>query len=122
MNTVTATTENGHLAALKHAYERWDKSKGTSVDEWMALLGDDIKFNSIAAGAAHVAYMTTYDRKQALRKAFMATMKDPGFLADAEKLKLDVSASDGEGVEKLFARFFSYPQSAVDKAVASMRD
>ena len=70
MNTVTATTENGHLAALKHAYERWDKSKGTSVDEWMALLGDDIKFNSIAAGAAHVAYMTTYDRKQALRSYF----------------------------------------------------
>jgi tripartite-type tricarboxylate transporter receptor subunit TctC len=62
------------------------------------------------------------DRKQALRDAFMATVKDSAFLADAAKLKLDVSASDGEGVEKLFARFFSYPKSAVDKAVASMRD
>lgn len=62
------------------------------------------------------------DRKQALRSAFMTTMKDQAFLADADKLKLDVSASDGEGVEKLFARFFSYPKSAVDKAVASMRD
>ena len=62
------------------------------------------------------------DRKNALRAAFMATMKDPAFLADAQKGKLDVSASDGEGVEKLFAKFFSYPKSAVEKAVASMRD
>lgn len=62
------------------------------------------------------------DRKQALRAAFMATMKDPAFLADADKLKLDVSASDGEGVEKLFARFFGYPKSAVDKAVAAMKE
>ena len=50
----------------------------------------------------------------------MATMKDRAFLADAEKLKLDVSPSNGEGVEKLFARFFGYPKSAVDKAVASI--
>jgi tripartite-type tricarboxylate transporter receptor subunit TctC len=62
------------------------------------------------------------DRKRALRAAFTATMKDPAFLADAKKLRLDVSASDGEGVEKLFARFFSYPKSAVEKAVAAMRD
>jgi tripartite-type tricarboxylate transporter receptor subunit TctC len=62
------------------------------------------------------------DRKQALRAAFTTTMKDPAFLADAKKLRLDVSAADGEGVEKLFARFFSYPKSAVEKAVAAMRD
>ncbi len=62
------------------------------------------------------------DRKTALRKAFMATMSDPTFKAEADKLNLDITPSDGEGVEKLFARFFSYPKSVVDKAVAAMKE
>jgi tripartite-type tricarboxylate transporter receptor subunit TctC len=62
------------------------------------------------------------DRKQALRKAFMDTMKDPTFAAEAGKLQLDITPSDGEGVEKLFARFFSYPKPVVEKAVAAMKE
>ncbi|MFN4282182.1 MAG: Bug family tripartite tricarboxylate transporter substrate binding protein [Alphaproteobacteria bacterium] len=62
------------------------------------------------------------DRKQALRKAFMDTMQDKTFLADADKLRLDITPSDGEGVEKLFARFFSYPKTVVAKAVAAMKE
>jgi tripartite-type tricarboxylate transporter receptor subunit TctC len=62
------------------------------------------------------------DRKGALRAAFLATMKDPKFTAEADKLGLDVTPSDGEGVEALFQRFFSYPQAVVDKAVAAMRE
>lgn len=62
------------------------------------------------------------ERKQALRKAFMATMTDKTFLADADKLKLDITPSDGEGVEKLFSRFFGYPKAVIEKAVAAMRE
>ncbi len=60
------------------------------------------------------------DRAKALRAAFMATMKDPAFLADAEKMKLDITPYAGEEVEKLVVRFFSYPKELVEKAVAAM--
>jgi tripartite-type tricarboxylate transporter receptor subunit TctC len=36
------------------------------------------------------------ERLAALRRAFDATMKDPAFLADAEKSKMDISAMTGE--------------------------
>jgi tripartite-type tricarboxylate transporter receptor subunit TctC len=38
------------------------------------------------------------DRAKALQTAFMAMTKDPGFLADAHKLNLDVSPIDGAAV------------------------
>ncbi len=38
------------------------------------------------------------DRAQALQAAFMATTKDPGFVADAQKLNLDVSPISGDAV------------------------
>jgi tripartite-type tricarboxylate transporter receptor subunit TctC len=60
------------------------------------------------------------DRKAALRAAFMATMADAAFRADAQKMKLDITPSDGEWVERLFAKFFSYPKRVVDNAVAAM--
>jgi hypothetical protein len=41
------------------------------------------------------------DRVNALRRAFDATMKDKEFLADAEKLKLDVDPLTGEQVTAL---------------------
>ena len=62
------------------------------------------------------------DRKQTLRKAFMDTMNDKTFLADADKLRLDITPSDGEGVERLFSRFFGYPKAVVEKAVAAMKE
>lgn len=69
------TTADRNVEALRHAYKCWHDSKGASVDDWMALLDDDIKFNSIAAGAAHVAYMSNYDKKQALRGYFEGLAK-----------------------------------------------
>lgn len=41
------------------------------------------------------------ERVAALRSAFAATMKDPDFLADAEKLRLDVAPTSGERLQKL---------------------
>jgi tripartite-type tricarboxylate transporter receptor subunit TctC len=43
---------------------------------------------------------TPKDRVQILRKAFTETMKDPEFLADAEKSRLDMSPLTGEELEK----------------------
>jgi len=43
---------------------------------------------------------TPKERVQALRKAFSATMSDPGFLADAERANLDIAPLSGEELEK----------------------
>ncbi len=41
------------------------------------------------------------DRADALRSAFMATMKDKAFLAEADKLRLDVSPIDHNRILEL---------------------
>jgi tripartite-type tricarboxylate transporter receptor subunit TctC len=43
---------------------------------------------------------TPKDRLELLRKAFAATMKDPDFMAEAEKSKLETTFVSGEEVEK----------------------
>ena len=59
----------------------------------------------VSAAEVGTAFFTTpgapADRVEALRRAFDATMKDPEFLADAEKTKLTVGAMTGEELQKL---------------------
>jgi hypothetical protein len=55
-----------------------------------------------------------------LRAAFMKTMNDPAFLADAEKLKIEIQPTSGEEVEKIVKRFFSYPKTVMTRAIAAM--
>jgi hypothetical protein len=45
------------------------------------------------------------DRLQTLRRAFMDTMKDAEFLADAEKSKVLIDPMSGDEVEKTVNRF-----------------
>ncbi len=48
-----------------------------------------------------------------MRRAFDATMKDPAFLADAEKAKVDVDAMTGEQVAKLVDEAMMTPKDVV---------
>jgi tripartite-type tricarboxylate transporter receptor subunit TctC len=49
---------------------------------------------------------TPKERVQILRKAFTDTMKDPEFIADAHKAKLDLSPLSGDELEKIVASFY----------------
>ncbi|MGH7833451.1 MAG: Bug family tripartite tricarboxylate transporter substrate binding protein [Candidatus Binatia bacterium] len=49
---------------------------------------------------------TPKERVGLLRKAFVETLKDPEFIADAKKSKLDIDALTGEEVEKIVAGLF----------------
>jgi tripartite-type tricarboxylate transporter receptor subunit TctC len=53
------------------------------------------------------------ERAAALRAAFMAMCRDPEFLADAHKAKLDISPIDGEAVRALLARAAAAPADVV---------
>ncbi len=51
-----------------------------------------------------------------LRDAFMATVKDPEFLADAEKSRLDVTASPGERVQDVVEKLYATPKETIKRA------
>lgn len=58
---------------------------------------------------------------QLLRTAFDATMRDPQFLADAEKSSLEISPASGLKVQGLVQAFYATPKHIVDKARAAIR-
>jgi tripartite-type tricarboxylate transporter receptor subunit TctC len=61
------------------------------------------------------------DRAEALRKAFMDTMKDPDFLSDAEKSQLEINPVAGADVEKLVKEILTTPKALADKAAEFIR-
>jgi tripartite-type tricarboxylate transporter receptor subunit TctC len=61
------------------------------------------------------------ERREALRAAFTATMKDPQFLADADKTKIDIAPMTGVQVERFIARVSSLPPATIARAKQAMR-
>jgi tripartite-type tricarboxylate transporter receptor subunit TctC len=49
---------------------------------------------------------TPKERLQVLQRAFMATLKDPKFLADAEKSRLEINPIDAPTIEKMIADLY----------------
>jgi tripartite-type tricarboxylate transporter receptor subunit TctC len=56
------------------------------------------------------------DRLKALRDGLVATMKDKDFLAEAEKVGLEIDPASAEEVEQLLVRFAAYPPEVFRKA------
>ena len=56
------------------------------------------------------------DRAEALRKAFMETLADPVFMADAEKAQLEVNPVAGDDLQKLVAEVYRTPPEVAKKA------
>ena len=61
------------------------------------------------------------DRAETLRKAFLATLKDPEFLAEADKLKLEVTPVPGERVQQIVHDIYTTPPEVVQKAAALVK-
>jgi tripartite-type tricarboxylate transporter receptor subunit TctC len=59
---------------------------------------------------------TSPDNIKILRAAFDATMADPQFLADAEKMKVSITPLSGQKVQDLVARLFATPKDIVERA------
>ena len=56
-----------------------------------------------------------------VRNAFAATMKDPEFIADAKKMKLDVHPEDGAKLEALIRHIYATPKNIVDQVSALIK-
>ena len=61
-------------------------------------------------------------RLQALRRAFDATMKDPAYLAEADKLKIEVDPLSGEEVTALVEQVSRTPAETVARVRAAMEN
>jgi tripartite-type tricarboxylate transporter receptor subunit TctC len=62
------------------------------------------------------------DRVKALREAFMATMKDPEFLADTGKLQLNIDPTTGEEMERIVAEAYALPDNIIKKVRKALSD
>jgi tripartite-type tricarboxylate transporter receptor subunit TctC len=60
------------------------------------------------------------DRKAALIAAFEQTMRDPEFLAEAQKLSMDVNPLSANAVSDLIAELYATPKPVVEKAAQAM--
>jgi hypothetical protein len=57
------------------------------------------------------------DRLAVLRKAFDDTMKDKAFVADADKLRIDVEPVQGVEMQKIIQRISGFDRSVIDRAL-----
>jgi tripartite-type tricarboxylate transporter receptor subunit TctC len=62
------------------------------------------------------------DRKAALTEAFEATVKDPDFLAEAQRLDFEVNPVSGVQLDALLAEAYATPKDIVAKAAKAMSD
>jgi tripartite-type tricarboxylate transporter receptor subunit TctC len=61
------------------------------------------------------------DRSEALRKAFMDTMQDKEFLADADKAQMEITPVSGADIEKLVKEIHQTPGEIAQGAAAMLR-
>jgi len=61
------------------------------------------------------------ERVEALRKAFMDTMRDKDFLADAEKSQLEINPVAGDALEKLVKEVYATPPAVAQRAATILK-
>ncbi len=57
------------------------------------------------------------DRVAAWRKAFEATVKDPAFLDEAQKLKLEITPKNGDQIAAILRDIYSTPPQVIKRAI-----
>ena len=91
-----------------------------AADDRTAL---DVVFMSTVIARPYIAPPNIpADRRQALRDAFMATMKDPQFLAEIKKLQLTIDPTSGEEMEKIVRDAYALPDTIIAKVRKALSD
>lgn len=80
-----------------------------TTDEARALIANGILARSRTERAYLMGPGVPQERVMEMRQAFAATLKDPAFLEDAAKAKLDVNPVPAEEVEKRMKDLFAMP-------------
>ena len=62
--------EETHVSLLREAYQKWHDTKAGSVNHWLELMTDDIRFGSLASGAAKMEFTRTSSCKEEVKEYF----------------------------------------------------
>jgi tripartite-type tricarboxylate transporter receptor subunit TctC len=85
------------------------------TDETRKLLQVVVKVHGPSTRPYFLPPGTPKERVQILRKAYVETMKDPEFVAEAKKAKLDLNPDDGAGLERNVKEIFDLAPSLAAK-------
>ena len=61
------------------------------------------------------------EKLKAMREAFAKVFKDPDFIEDGKKQKLDIGYGSGEEVQKLVERLYATPKPVVERMIKAMQ-
>jgi len=97
------------------------------VKDYVPDAGDraalDVVFMSTVLARPYIAPPNLpADRRAALRRAFDATMKDPAFLADTQKLQINIDPTSGEAMEKIVADAYALPANVIATVRKALTD
>ena len=103
-------------------HRRLDDPELKNVPLFTEVLKDEFNVITYKAYMAQMEYQrpltvspgTPRERLEILRRAFKATFSDPEFLAQANKLKLDITYVSGEEIDKIVAEVLSIPPKVKD--------
>lgn len=85
------------------------------TDEAKKLMATVLRVHSPTVRPFVAPPATPADRVQILRKAFADTMKDPDFLAETKKARLDIDAADGAELEQNVREIFKLEPALIAK-------
>jgi tripartite-type tricarboxylate transporter receptor subunit TctC len=85
------------------------------TDEARRILETAVHNDSTLVRAYTLPPGTPKDRVQILRQAFQATLRDPAFLAEADKARLEIAPVTGEDIERTVANLFKLDPAMIAK-------
>jgi tripartite-type tricarboxylate transporter receptor subunit TctC len=92
------------------------------TDEARRLLEVGVHNDSTLVRAFTLPPGTPKDRVQVLRKAFQDTLRDPAFLAEAERTKLEIAPITGEDIERTVGNLFKLEPAMIAKLKTILLD
>ena len=63
-------SETDNIAVLKEAYQYWNNNKEKAFENWMDMMSDDVKFESIADGASGMEFTRSCNCKNDVLRYF----------------------------------------------------
>ena len=70
------TPEARNVATLKQAYQLWSINKEQAFDHWLALMGENVTWRSMANGAQGMEFTVSRSSKDGVRQYFQTLAKE----------------------------------------------
>jgi hypothetical protein len=101
------STEDSSVALLKEAYRQWHDTKGKSVDHWLNLMTDDVRFRSLAEGAKPMEFTRTSSCRNDVKGYFDGLTNDWQMIS----YRIDEYIAQGDRVVALGSCSFTHKKT-----------